>query len=678
MKLIKAGLVLVMLLAATARVSLDSNGSASNGSASNAPAPPDAREYRKGELIVEIEPGASIEAVNARHRTTTSQWIYGTNFYRLSIPAGKKDNKWLKRLAKDKDVLSASLNPVITSPTNLFGRSTQGFPEGFARPGLTLADYQSQQALFDLLKLDEIHLRSRGEGAVVAVIDTGVDRAHPGLVSRLWKDERRSNDIEGDGIDNDADGLIDDFCGWDFVDNDNDPVETVGNPDQTVAGHGTFIAGIVAMLAPDSRILPIRAFPSDGLGDAFTVAAAVKYAADHGANVINLSLGSSVESELLKDAIEDARERGITLVAAVGNDNDDKQPQFPSSSAEVMAVAAVNLEGSKARFSNFGPHVDVSAPGARLISAYPGGAYAAWSGTSFAAPFVSAEAALVVAFDPAHSEVKRTIENTAVNIDALNPGYADKLGRGLIDPLAALRSLTAELEARPIYDVYREIELTAAMGRAEARGKATIKVAGAKQEFLVEAARLSVRAKYRLVVDGQVVAGRFADSLGSLRLKFSTDPGSLPLDGALSPVTNIRHVQLQDGLGRVVLQGDLTADGVGAELPRRFVEKETRLISTGMLLQAAGRARVKLEAARQSLIIELEGLTNGPLYQLIVDGINLGTIESRSGFARLRFISDPSVQSLPPALIPVTGIRRVEVLDARGELLLRGEFRPGA
>lgn len=667
MKLIKAGLVLVLLLAATARVSVDTS----------APAPPEQREYRKGEIVVEIEPGASIEAVNARHRTTTSQWIYGTNFYRLAIPAGKKENKWLKRLKKDKDVLSASLNPVVTSPTNLFGRSTQGFPEGFARPGLALADYQSQQALFDLLKLEEVHLRSRGEGAVVAIIDTGIDRTHPDLVSRLWKDDRRNKDVEGDGIDNDADGLIDDVRGWDFVGNDNDPVETVGNPDETVAGHGTFIAGLVAMLAPDSRILAIRAFASDGLGDAFTVAAAVKYAADHGADVINLSLGSPVQSELLTDAIRDARERGITLVAAVGNDNDDKQPQFPSSSAEVMAVAAVNLEDTKARFSNFGPHVDVAAPGTRLISAYPDGGYAAWSGTSFAAPFVTAEAALVVAFDPTHREVKRTIEATAVDIDALNPGYADKLGRGRIDPLAALRSLTAEPDARPVYDVYKQIELTAGSDRVEARGKATVTVAGANQEFFVEAARLSVRTSHKLIVDGQVIREGFADPLGSLRFKFSTDAGFLPLAGALNPVTNIRHVQLQDNFGRVVLQGDFVADGSGTEPPRRFVEKVTRLTSTGVLLQASGRARVKIEAARQSLVIELEGLTNGPGNQIVVDGINLGGVESRSGFARLQFVSDPSVQTLPPALIPVTNIRRIEVLDARGQVLLRGEFRAG-
>ena len=668
MKLIKAGLVLVIVFAASARVSLDTNSAA----------PPDQREFRKGEIIVEIKPDASIDAVNARNRTATSQWLYGTNFYRLSIPAGKKEKKWLKRLSHDKDVLSASLNPVVTSPTNLFGRSTQGFPEGFARPGLTLADYQGQQALVDLLQLEDVHLRSRGEGTVVAIIDTGIDRTHPELVSRVWKDARRNQDIEGDGRDNDADGLTDDFRGWDFVDGDNDPVETAGNPDETVAGHGTFIAGIVAMVAPDCRILPIRAFPADGVGDAFTVASAVKYAADHGASVINLSLGSPVESELLQNAIADARARGIVLVAAVGNDNDDDQPQFPSSSPDVLAVAAINLEGVKARFSNFGSHVDVSAPGTRLVSAYPVGDYAAWSGTSFAAPFAAAEAALIRSFDPAHREVKKTIEDTAVNIDSLNPGYAEELGRGRIDPLAALRSLTAEPEARPTYDVYRQIELTPAADRIETRGKATITVAGAKQDFFIEVSGLIVRVPYKLVVDGQQVADGFAESLGSLRFKFSTEPGSLPLNGLLLPVTNIRHVQLQDGLGRAVLQGDFTSDGPVLEPPRRFVEKETRLVSTDALPGASGKAKVKIEAARQSLNIEFEGLTNEHVYQLIVDGINLGTVESRSGFARAQFTNFAQGQLLPPALIPVTNIRRVELLDARGQVLLRGEFRAGA
>src|SRR6185295_1944891 len=228
-------------------------------------------DIRKGEVVIELQPGASIDGVNARYQTSTITQIYGTNFYRLAVPKSKKENKWRKRLAHDSDVLSASLNPLVTSPS-LFARATASFPDGFAAPGLSIADFQSQLRLFDFLNLEDVGLRSRGAGTVVAIIDTGVDRAHPALASHLWRNRLE----ERDGVDNDGDGLVDDVDGWNFADNNNDTNERAGDPDTTVAGHGTFIAGIVAMLAPECRIMPLRAFPPSGVSDAFTVAAAVK------------------------------------------------------------------------------------------------------------------------------------------------------------------------------------------------------------------------------------------------------------------------------------------------------------------------------------------------------------------------------------------------------------------
>src|SRR6185295_3262455 len=214
------------------------------------------------------------------------------------------------------------------------------------------------------------------------------------------------------------------------------PIEFRDNPETTIVGHGTFIARIITMLAPDCRIMPIRAFGPDGIGDAFVVATAIKYATDHGADVINLSLGSPDFSQLMQDAIDDARSHGVFLVAAVGNDGSGKEPQYPSSADNVLAVAAVDLTDHKAPFSNFGPHVDVTAPGSQLISAFPGdpagsAAYAKWSGTSFAAPFAAAEAALILNVDRSN-DVMRTIEDTALNIDNLNAGFAGKLGKGRI------------------------------------------------------------------------------------------------------------------------------------------------------------------------------------------------------------------------------------------------------
>jgi len=633
-------------------------------------------EIRKGEIVVELQPGASIELVNERNRTSTILQIYGTNFYRLRIPANKKEKKWRKRLANDPDVLSASFNPVVANPS-LFARATASFPEGFATTGLTIVTFEAQQRLFDLLKLEDVKLRSRGAGTVVAVIDTGIDRAHPALVSHMWTNTREQED----GIDNDGDGLIDDINGWNFVDSNNDTAERPDNPQTTVAGHGTFIAGLVALLAPECRIMSVRAFPADGVSDAFTVAAAVKYAADHGANVINLSLGSSEPSELLHNAIVDARARGITIVAAAGNDNDESTPQFPSSLPEVMAVAAIELSGQKASFSNFGSHVDVCAPGVRLVSTFPGnreGDYARWSGTSFAAPLAAAEAALVRSADPRQPDVKKVIEETAVSIDEVNSGLAGKLGKGRIDPLRALQSLNSITSTRSPSDFHSEINLTRGVVVGAAFGKASITVTGARQEFTVEAHVLSVRTTYKLVVDGNELGSDLAASLGSLSFAFVGEPGRAPLPPGIAPVTRIRHVELRDSLDRVVLEGSFNADN--SNPVAGSFEREARLVSTGLLAQAAGSAFIRIEALptggrREQLSLSAEGLVSESSYRLIVDGTNVGETIVRSGFLRVTLTSDGLIgQLLPPSLRPVTSIRHLEVQDASGRAVLQGAF----
>ena len=631
---------------------------------------------RRGEIVVELKTGASIDAVNERNRTSTILQIYGTNFYRLRIPPKKKEKKWRKRLAADEDVLSAAFNTVVSSP-GLFGRSTTSFPDGYAAPGLSVAAFNAQQGLFDLLKLEEVNLRSRGAGTVVAIVDTGVDRNHPALSTHMWANPHE----QADGIDNDGNGLVDDIDGWNFVEGNNDTAEQPDDPLTTVAGHGTFIAGLVALVAPESRIMPVRAFPADGVSDAFTVAAAVKYAADRGADVINLSLGSTEPSDLLREAIVDARARGITIIAAVGNDDSEVNPQFPSSLTEVMAVAAIELSGRKAAFSNFGSHVDVCAPGARLVSTFPGfreGEYARWSGTSFAAPLAAAEAALVLALDPRQPDVKQIIEETAADIDQFNPGFAGKLGRGRIDPLRALQSLNTGTGPRPPLDVHSQIDLTRGSEGGAAFGRAIVNVNGDRQEFRIEAHMLRVRSSYKLVVDGSMVSSNLSASLGSLAFVFVTDQGGAPLPPGLEPVTRIRHVELRDSLDRVVLQGTFTADNtspVGG-----FIERQARLFATGLLPQTAGSASVRIEALtdgkrRELLIVSAEGLISESSYRLIVDGTLAGAPTVRSGFLRVILTSDGSIgQLLPSSLKPVTNIRRIEILDGLSRVVLQGNF----
>lgn len=637
-------------------------------------------KFTEGEVIVELKPGASIEGVNERLRTTTLERLYATNFYRLAVPKNKSAKKWRKKLAKDQDVLSAALNPVITSPS-LFGRSTFSFPDGFAIPGLHQADFLAQQQLFNVLKLNEVRRRSTGEGAVVAIIDTGVDRFHPLLQGKLWTDNRLNADVQDDN-DNDLDGLRDDTWGWDFVDNDSNPLEVAEDPNKTVAGHGTFVAGLVTLLAPDAKILPVRAFPADGVSNAFTVASAVKYAAEHGANVINLSLGSPEFSELLQSAIEDARKRGIIVVAAVGNDNDEKVPQFPSTMADVLAVAAIELSGAKSAFSNFGAHVDVCAPGSKLVSAYPGSheeSFAVWSGTSFAAPLAAAEAALIFSTDPKNPDVKKLIEDTAQSIDTLNPGFTGKLGKGRIDPLTALQTINSGDTVRPVNENYARTEMLAA-ALPEAKGFAAIIFSDLRQVFRLEAYNLSVRTTYKLFIDGKDIslesphAQQSVSPLGSIRFEFSTEPGKTPLPPSLNAVANIHHIEVRNTSGQIViLQGDLKANTPGSIV--RALEKEARLVTTNAAEKNGGRANVKITDAEQTLRIEADGLTPGAAFGIFVDGVFLGARLADSGYLRAQF-SDRSTggQLLPINLLPLTNIRIVELRNARGEAILRGQF----
>jgi thermitase len=637
------------------------------------------QEFVKGQIIVELKTGASIDGLNARYGTQTLQRMYGTNFYRLGTPKGKKESKWRKRVSKDADVVSASLNPVVVNPINVFARATQNFPDGFATPGRSQAEYKAQH--FEL-NLSDVHRRSSGAGVIVAVIDTGVDIAHNDLASHLWTDNA---DLEN-GVDDDADGLTDDFRGWDFIANDNNPTDEPGSPQTTIAGHGTFIAGLVALLAPDARILPVRAFRLDGTSDAFTVASAVKYAADHGAHVINLSFGSPEDSSVLHDAILYARARGSVLIAAMGNENKnaDNNPQFPAGwKTDAMGVAAIDLTGRRADFSNYGTAAAVSAPGVRIVSTYTGQNYAMWSGTSFAAPFAAAEAALILQDDLRNQNARQIIENTADNIDSFNPGFAGLLGRGRINPLRALQT------AQPVTENHAEAVLRPTGIEPAATGKAEITVTSAEQEFEIDVVGLAARNAYKIVVDGNLVLNGtnndkgISSAFGNLKVEFSTSASDnhLQLPAVLNPVTGIKHVEIRDSADRVVLQGDFGVAAGGGD--GQFIEKKANLVSTGALPQASGEAKVEVEPEHQELEVRADGLTPGVAYQIIVDGVNIATRTAQSdssnlGFFRVKFRSDGGGDlPFPASLVPVTNIQHVELRNPAGQVVLQGDFQAG-
>lgn len=303
---------------------------------------------------------------------------------------------------------------------------------------------------------------SRGEpAAVVAVADTGVDLDHPDL-GRLWTNP---GEIAANGLDDDGNGKIDDLHGWHWyvagdgalhedadiqIPNENEPAPS------TIAFHGMHVAGIinaaagnglgVAGVARGPQIMPLRVLDRFGLGSMAQVAAAVRYAADNGATVINLSLGGSMNSQVLAEAVAEATARGISIVAATGN---AAGPVFyPAALPQVIAVGGVAADDSLYARSNFGPEVDLVAPAVDILSTWASskrGGYHTLTGTSMAAPQAAAALALLMGLRPAASsaQLREWLYTTALDLGG--PGQDQQFGWGRLQLRQAVDAAAAGL-----------------------------------------------------------------------------------------------------------------------------------------------------------------------------------------------------------------------------------------
>lgn len=345
-------------------------------------------------------------------------------FYVVESPT-ESTEELIGRLRREYDLEIAEPNYIFTKQNLLL--STVPEKEEPARPRQRVAAegavpndefFQPYQWNLNQIYASQGWNLSGGEDVTIAVLDTGVDPNHLDLKDKL-------------------------LPGFNAFDESDDVSDS--------HGHGTHVAGIAAALTNNvtgiagvswkSQILPVKVLNEKGEGSSFEVAKGIYWAVDHGADVINMSLGDYYDSEALHDAIRYAYEQDVVLITASGNDNVE-DPMYPSRYDEVLTVAAVDDTRNRAFFSNYGQHVDVAAPGEHIPSLFPDNNYTVMSGTSMAAPHVAGLAGLIRALRPdlTNQEVYDVITSTAEDLGTA--GHDPYYGFGEINIVAALESVS--------------------------------------------------------------------------------------------------------------------------------------------------------------------------------------------------------------------------------------------
>ncbi len=386
-----------------------------------------------GEVLVKLRSSDALPALLTKYGLALISRFGSRPIYRLKIVGTARLGDVLALLANDPAVLVAESNLTQQSP-----EARRNMPWAIGNPQALAAQWAPQA-----MHLAQAQALSSGVGVRVAVLDTGVDGSHPLLAGRL-------------------------LPGFDFVDYDADPSEP-GQSNGGAWGHGTHVAGLVALVAPGAQIMPLRVLDGDGVGNAWVLAEAMLYALDpdgdpatnDGAQIINLSLGSLARTRIVEavarlaacapavaddpvndrsdpgysaDALRCANHGGSLVVAAAGNDGSSSSKQYPAAEGveSLVAVAASNASKHLAGFSNFGSWIGLAAPGDAITSALPGGRWGTWGGTSMAAPLVAGSAALLLAREP-------TLTPRAL-IDRLRRTASVLCASQLrqVDPLAAL------------------------------------------------------------------------------------------------------------------------------------------------------------------------------------------------------------------------------------------------
>jgi subtilisin family serine protease len=366
------------------------------------------------QLVVQLVEGASIDEVNADYGTTTVDAIPQHQIYLLAVPDNVDEDLLEDLLEDDPRIVEAELNDE-DEPEALGGDSQSFFF------GVVPEEYLLQWSR-DHIAIDAANELSTGAGVVVAILDTGIDAAHQTLADQVLDTGYNFVDMTpdvadvGNGLDDDGDTFVDEMV-----------------------GHGTFLAGLVVMVAPDAWILPVKVLDSDGITTAFRLAQGIYHAVDQGAHVVNISISAVDENLIVATAVSYARQSGAVVVASAGNSDDDEPERYPASEDGVIGVAATDEDDNKSLFSNYGDWIALSAPGTAIVSTVPGDEFGEGDGTSMAAGLVSGAAALLKAADNelTPGEIESALFQTAEAI----AGDEDELGAGRLDVAEAVAAV---------------------------------------------------------------------------------------------------------------------------------------------------------------------------------------------------------------------------------------------
>lgn len=364
---------------------------------------------------------------------------------------------------------------------------------------------------------------------IIAIVDSGSEITHQDLAGNIYYNT--ADPVNG--VDDDGDGYLDNYAGWDLCGAsattmipDNDP-----NVKSAAADHGVHVSGIasavtdngtgVASVAQNAKLLIVKAGADDAARSIYKGYEGIKYAADKGAHIINCSWGGVGGGQFGQEMVNYAISKGCLVVAAAGNSGNDI-PIYPAAFDGVLAVANLNANDTKASGSNYGTYIDLSAPGQGIYNTVYNNSYASYSGTSMAAPLVSSAAALLKAKYPNYtgSQIGELLRATADNIDALNPTYVNFLGKGRLNVYRALMEAAASVR-------YQSIAISdQSFGNRAPNTEITMQFS--LKNFLIPVTGLNVNissnSPYVQVLDQNINAGNFNNletktAIGPVRVK---------------------------------------------------------------------------------------------------------------------------------------------------------------